>query len=424
MFAQPGCGAGPARQRRPRVSPRCRWPSPSDLLILAVELAIELLVSRRRAARADPPGARRSAGAPAGSARHSSCSARWRGHGTRQIGAQVAPHPHEPQRVPEDAGLQRGVGADLDDDARGDPGERHRQPAAAEPAGADPVGPRVVAVRRGEARAELGGLAAATAGWSGRRRRARRPGSGRRRSWLGCSIGPMTPPASTSVVSQDFDLEPLAAAGRVPRAGALGDEPLDAGRDGSRRTSGGPRPGRRWRGRAPSAAPSARRAPRARRRRRESALAAEVGAARGEQVEGDVGRRVRGDQRGDPSGRGHHALLEQAEVEPRAVPDDDLAVEDRAGRHLRERGGGDVGEAVGQVAALLGPDAGRAGAADDDQPVAVPLGLVLAAAGQRVRRGDRGDGLVSSTRPPARRARAAGPADRGRTTARGPARRR
>ena len=107
---------------------------------------------------------------------------------------------------------------------------------------------------------------------------------------------------------------------------------------------------------------------------------------------------MRGDQGADPAGRGHHPLLQQPEVQPRAVPDDDLAVEDRAGRHLGERGGGDVGEPVGEVAALLGPHPGRAAAADDDQPVAVPLGLVQAAAGQRVRRaGSSRTGLASCT---------------------------
>ena len=64
------------------------------------------------------------------------------------------------QRVPEDARLQRRVGADLDHDGRLDAGQRHGEPAAAEPAGADPVGPRMVVVRGVSA-------AASSADWRG-----------------------------------------------------------------------------------------------------------------------------------------------------------------------------------------------------------------------------------------------------------------
>ena len=46
------------------------------------------------------------------------------------------------------------------------------------------------------------------------------------------------------------------------------------------------------------------------------ALVAEVGATGGEEVEGDVVRRVRGGEPCDPPGRGHHPLLQQAEVQP------------------------------------------------------------------------------------------------------------
>ena len=102
---------------------------------------------------------------------------------------------------------------------------------------------------------------------------------------------------------------------------------------------------------------------------------------------------MRGHERTHPARRGDHALLEQAEVETVAVPDDHLAVEHGAGRDLGERGRRDVGEPVGQVAALLGPQPGRGRGADDDQPVAVPLRLVQAAPGQGIGRRDRRDRL-------------------------------
>jgi hypothetical protein len=64
---------------------------------------------------------------------------------------------------------------------------------------------------------------------------------------------------------------------------------------------------------------------------------------------------VGGDQRAHPAGRGDHPLLQHPEVQPVAVPDDDLPVDDGAGRQLGPGRGGHVGEAVGEVAALPGP---------------------------------------------------------------------
>src|SRR3954451_23393128 len=60
--------------------------------------------------------------------------------------------------MPEDAGLQRGVRADLDDDRRLDLREGNRQPPAAEAPGADPVRPRVVGSRGPEDGGQLLGL--------------------------------------------------------------------------------------------------------------------------------------------------------------------------------------------------------------------------------------------------------------------------
>ena len=170
----------------------------------------------------------------------------------------------------------------------------------------------------------------------------------------------MTPPASTSVVSHDLTLSHSRRPGAYRVPAPLATRPsTPAGRKSSnqrRASAGSVVAGESCIGGLPALGQLLQRGAAA-----GQPLVAEVGAAGGEQVEGDVGRRVRGDQRrAIRAGGGDHPLLEQPEVQPRAVPDHDLAVEHGAGRHLCQRGGDDVREPVGQVAALLGPHPGRA----------------------------------------------------------------
>ncbi len=76
---------------------------------------------------------------------------------------------------------------------------------------------------------------------------------------------------------------------------------------------------------------------------------------RGEQVEGDERRRRRARELGDARRRRMQPLLQGVEVEPVGADDDDLAVDDAAGRQPREQRLAQLGEVAierAQVAAL------------------------------------------------------------------------
>jgi len=76
-----------------------------------------------------------------------------------------------------------------------------------------------------------------------------------------------------------------------------------------------------------------------------------------------------------------HALLEQGEAEAGAVEDHELPIDDRPRGQDGARGGGDLGEAVGEVGALPGPQPRPCRGGDDDEAEPVPLELVDAPPG-------------------------------------------
>src|SRR3954469_8552197 len=136
----------------------------------------------------------------------------------------------------------------------------------------------------------------------------------------------MTPPASTSVVSQDltFSHSRRPGAYRVPVPLATSPSTPAARKSSNQRraSSGSVVAGESCIGgfQRPASSSSAGRRGESRWARGASLPGGGL-AAGGEQVEGDVGGGGGGDQARDPPDRGDHALLEQPEVQPRAVPD-------------------------------------------------------------------------------------------------------
>ncbi len=124
-------------------------------------------------------------------------------------------------------------------------------------------------------------------------------------------------------------------------------------------------------------------------------------------------QQIERDQRGgrplgegtDPGVRRVNALQQLLEVQPAAVGDDDLAVDDAAPRQLGPGRGDHFGEVAGERFRRTAGDLDVLAVPEDDDAEAVPLGLVLHAGGDvghqlREHGGDRGhDGQVHGPDP-------------------------
>ena len=105
-----------------------------------------------------------------------------------------------------------------------------------------------------------------------------------------------------------------------------------------------------------------------------------VPAVEGEEVEHDVVGRAGGGELAGPGALRCHALQQRREVQGAVTPDDEFAVHDDVGK--RGDGVGNLGEADGEIGASTGLQVGP-GRAEGDESIAVPLLLVVDAAGQR-----------------------------------------